>query len=129
MTDLFKDVIPSILQTKNEVITEENEKDYLPFMVNRSLSFHYDCIFYANQMNMLPNTDKLMQYHFYLNSIRSYKRPFRKWLKKESSGDIESVKEYYKYSNEKAIEVLKILTDDDLKIIRKKLDKGGTKKK
>lgn len=123
MADLFKDIIPSILVTKKNVI--DDEKDYVPFIVNKALSFHYDCIMHVNQMNMHPNLDKTLQYQYYLNSIRSYKRPFQKWLKKETIADLELIKQYYFCSTEKAKEALSILTADQIDIIRKKLDRGG----
>lgn len=123
MAELFKDIIPSILQTKDDVLSDEG--DYVPFVVNRALSYHYDCILYANQMNLLPNTDKKMQYHFYLNSIRPYKRPFQKWQKREDADDLEVIKEYYKCSNEKAKEIITILTDAQIAAIKTKIDKGG----
>lgn len=123
MADLFKDIIPSILVTKKNVI--DDEKDYVPFIVNKALSFHYDCIMHVNQMNMHPNLDKTLQYQYYLNSIRSYKRPFQKWLKKETIADLELIKQYYSCSTEKAKEAFSILTAEQLDIIRKKLDRGG----
>lgn len=129
MADLFKDIIPSILQTGKKVITAENEKDYVPYVVNRGLSFHYDCILYVNEMNRLPNTDGLLQYHYLLHSIRKYKRPFQKWQKRVDDDNLDLVKEYYGYSNEKAKDALKLLTKDQLKTIKGKLDKGGTKKR
>ena len=125
MTDLFKDIIPSILQTKNEVITEENEGNYNPFIVNKALSFHRDCALFANEMNKLSNADKLLQYHYLLNRIRGYKRPYQKWYKKETIDNLELVKEYYKYSTEKAKDALLILSEDHLNEIKKKLYKGG----
>ena len=77
-------------------------------------------------MNMNPNIDIILQYQYYLNSIRSYKRPFQKWIKRETIADLDLVKEYYNISTEKAKEALSILTEDQLNIIRKKLDKGGS---
>jgi hypothetical protein len=129
MTDLFKDTIPSILQTKKSVINEENEGDYVPFIVNRALSFHYDCVLLANEMNKLPNTDKLLQYSFLLNSVRGYKRPFQKWQKRETIENLEAVKEYYNYSNDKAKEALTVLSNDQLDEIKKMLFKGGLNEK
>jgi hypothetical protein len=129
MTDLFKEVIPSILQTKKSVINEENERDYVPFVVNKALSFHYDCALFANQMNQLSNLDSLLQYHYMLNSIRGYKRPFQKWQKRETIENLEAVKEYYKYSTEKAKDALLVLSDDHLNEIKIKLDKGGVKRR
>jgi hypothetical protein len=125
MPDLFKEIIPSILQTKQPVITEENEKDYVPFVVNKALSFHRDCVLYANEMNKLPNTNKLLQYQYLLNTIRGYKRPFQKWYKKESIDDLDLIKEYYQYSTEKAKDALLVLSDDQIGEIRKRTNKGG----
>lgn len=125
MTDLFKDTIPSILQTKKSVITEENEGDYVPFVVNKALSFHRDCVLYANEMNKLPNTDRLLQYHYLLNTIRGYKRPYQKWHKKETIEDLEAIKEYFNYSNEKAKDALLVLSNDHIEEIKKRLFKGG----
>lgn len=124
-TDLFKDIIPSIQQTKKVVVTAENERDYVPFVVNRSLSFHNDIVMYANQMNMMPFTDSLLQYHYLLNTVRAYKRPFQKWQKRENIENLDLVKEYYNYSNEKAKEVLSILSDAQIEEIKKNLNKGG----
>lgn len=123
MSDLFKEIIPSILQTKEYVL--ENEKDYVPYVVNRALSYHYDCIIYANEMNRLPNLDKKLQYDYLLNTIRGYRRPYQKWQKREEDSALDAVKEYYGYSNEKAREALSILTDAQIDEIKKKLDKGG----
>jgi hypothetical protein len=127
MTDLFKEVIPSILQTKTPVINQDNERDYIPFVVNRALSQHRDCIMYTNQMNLLPHTDKIMQYHYFLNTIRPYKRPFQKWHKKETVESLDIIKEYYKCSNEKAREISTILSEAQIDDLRNRLDKGGLK--
>lgn len=125
MADLFRDTIPAILQTKQDVITSENESDYVPFVVNKALSYHYDCIMYANEMNRLPNTDKLLQFHYLLNKVRGYRRPFQKWQKRDTIDDLDAVKEYYNYSNEKAKEALAVLSDDQIIEIKKLLNKGG----
>ena len=125
MSDLFKEIIPSILQTKQHVITQDNEKDYVPFVVNRAMSHHYDCVIQANQMNMLAHTDKLLQYHYFLNSIRPYKRPFKKWHKKETVESLNVIKEYYRCSDEKAREISVILSEVQIDELKKRLDKGG----
>ena len=127
MPDIFKDITPSILQNKTPVINQSNENDYVPFVVNRAMSQHYDCVMQANQMNMLPHTDKLLQYHFYLNSIRPYKRPFQKWHKKETVESLSIIKEYYRCSNEKAREIAVILSEVQIDELKKRLDKGGLK--
>jgi Bacteriophage clamp loader A subunit len=128
MPDLFKEVIPSILQTGKSVMQiEQDYKDYKPFLVNRALSYHIDCIHYANDMNLWPNIDKDMQYQYLLNSVRPMKRKFQPWQKANGDKDIECVKLYFGYSNEKAKEALRILTDEQIAEIRIKTDKGGTK--
>jgi len=125
MTDTFKDVIPSILQTKKTVIGPWNEKEYVAFVVNRALSFHYDCVLQANEMNKYPGLPATLQYQYLLNTIRGYKRPFRKWEKRETIDDLEAVKEYYNYSYEKAKEALVLLSNAQKEEIRKAIDKGG----
>ena len=125
MIDLFKDIIPSIQQTKKVVITAENERDYVPFVVNRSLSFHNDIVMFANQMNVLSGADPLLQYHYLLNIVRAYRRPFQKWQKRETIEDLDAVKEYFGYSNEKAKDALSILSNAQIEQIKKNLNKGG----
>lgn len=128
MPDLFKEVVPSILQTKKNVFSDEHEyKDYKAFMVNRALSFHMDCVLYANEMNLYPDLDSDMQYQYLLNTIRPMKRKFQPWQKAEVLKDIECVKQYFGYSNEKAKEALRILTDEQIQEIRIRTDVGGTK--
>jgi hypothetical protein len=129
MPDLFKEVLPSILQTKKNPFKEDYEyKDYTPFVVNRALSYHVDCILYANEMNLYPELDKDMQYSFYLNIIRGMKRKFQPWQKAEVNKDIDSIKEYFGYSNEKARDALKVLTPEQVATIKDKTNKGGVKK-
>ena len=124
MTDIFKDILPSIMQTKKVVVGRWNEKDYPAFVVNRALSFHYDCVLQANEMNKNPGLPASLQYQYLLNTVRGYKRPFRKWEKRETIDDLEAIKEYYNYSNEKAKEALVLLDTAQLETIRKAIDKG-----
>lgn len=129
MADTFKEVIPSILQTKQDVLRDEiDEKSYQPFLVNRGLSYHVDCILHANLMNMSGSLDKKLQYHYLLNSIRPMKRKFQSWQKAEKVDDLECVKLYFGYSNNKAKEALRILSEEQIAEIRRKTDKGGVKK-
>ena len=126
MTDLFKEILPSILQTKKDVL--ENESDYKPFIINRSLSYHMDCILYANQMNINHSLPQKLQYQYLLNTVRPMKRKFEKWQKTSVVKDLECVKEYFGYSDEKAKEALRILSDEDITLIKEKIEKGGVKK-
>ena len=102
------------------------KKDYAPFIINRCLSGHIDCLMYANEMNIYHQLDKDMQYSFYLNSLRKKKR-FSPWIRKDEITDLECVKKYYDYNNEKASQALKILTKEQLTFIKQRLDIGGKK--
>ena len=124
----LKDWLNSINFNKENLIEEDSTliKEYPPFIVNKCLSGHLDCVLFANEMNKYHFLDKDMQYNFYLNILRKKKR-FSPWLRKEKVSDIEYVKQYYGYSNEKASQVLKILSDEQIEFIKQRLDTGGTK--
>jgi hypothetical protein len=129
MADLFKEVIPALLKTKKYVLeTEQDVKDYNPFIVNRALSYNPDCIFYSNEMNLNRELDKELQFQYYLNTIRSMKRDFKPWQKTEISKDLECIKEYFGYSNEKAKQALRILTHEQITLIKERINKGGVSK-
>ena len=129
VADLFKEVVPSILETKKNALKDDVDvKAYEPYMVNRALSFHRDCLPYANQMNMNPWLEKDLQYQYLLNSIRPMKRKFQPWQRAEVDKDLKSVKEFFGYSNQKAKDALKILTDEQIAEIKIRTDKGGVKK-
>ena len=127
MTEL-KDWLNSINFNKKNLIEEDPSeiKNYPPYIINRCLSGHLDCIMYANEMNKYSFLDKDMQYSFYLNTLRKKKR-FSPWLRKDKVTDLQCVKEYYGYSNEKAYQALKILSPKQLDYIKQRLDTGGSK--
>ena len=127
MTEL-KDWLNSINFTKENLVEEDPDiiKEYAPYIVNRCLSGHLDCIMFVNEMNKYHNLDKDMQYSFYLNTLRKKKR-FSPWLRKDKVTDLEIIKRYYGYSNEKALNALKILTTEQIKFIKQRLDTGGMK--
>ena len=86
------DYATAILQTKKQLIVDDlTEREYQPFLVNRALSQHNDCVMYANEMNRRHHLDKKMQNDFLLNTIRSMKRPFAKWAKAEKNDDLECI--------------------------------------
>ena len=122
----LKDWLNSINFNKENLIEEDSTlaKEYPPFIINKCLSGHLDCVLLANEMNRYHFLDKDMQYNFYLNILRKRKR-FSPWVRKEKISDLEFVKKYYGYSNEKAAQVLKILTNEQLLFIKQKLDTGG----
>jgi hypothetical protein len=120
----LKEWLNSINFTKENLL--ENIKDYSPYIINRCLSGHIDCVMYANEMNMHHHLDKDLQYSFYLNSLRKKKR-FSPWIYKDKIEDLEYVKKYYGYSNEKAQQSLNILNKDQIEYIKLKLAVGGLK--
>ena len=124
----LKDWLNSINTNKNNLIDEDIdlEKKYPSYIVNRCLSGHIDAVMFANEMNKHPNLSKKLQYDFFLNSLRKRKR-YSPWLRKEQIENLELVKKYYGYSNEKAKQVLHILTREQLSFIRDRLDTGGKK--
>ena len=125
----LKDYLNALNFTKKNLMDSEDklwQKKYPSFIVNKILSGFQDTVMLVNEMNRNHFVDKDMQFHFLLNSIRSKKR-FSPFLRANKLKDIECVKEYYGYSNDKAKSALDILTNDQIKLIKEKLYKGGTK--
>ena len=124
----LKDWLNSINQNKTHLMEEDetSKKDYPPYIVNKCLSGHIDCLMYANEMNMNHSLDKKLQYDFLINIVRIKKR-YSPWIRKDKIKDLDVVKSYYKYSDEKAEQALKILTQDQINFIKNKLETGGIK--
>jgi hypothetical protein len=120
----LKDWLNSINFTKEDL--SENIQEYSPYIINHCLSGNIDCIMYANEMNINHHLDKDLQYSFYLNSLRKRKR-FSPWLRKDKIKDLECIKQYYGYSNEKASQALKILNKEQINFIKQRLETGGMK--
>jgi len=126
----LKDYLNAINHTKERLLDSEDEeweKKYPPFIVNKCVYPFQDTIMLVNEINQLPHLDKKLQFDFLLNSVRSRKR-FTPWLKANKLDNLEDVKEYYNYSNEKAKQALDILTDEQIATIKQKLNKGGVRK-
>ena len=126
MTIELKDWLNSINLNKNNIIKEDpyTERKYAPFIINKCMSGHLDTVLLANEMNMNHSLSKSLQYDFFLNSVRKKKR-FSPWLRKDKIKNLDVVKQYYGYSNEKAAQVLRILTSEQIAFIRSKLEIGG----
>jgi hypothetical protein len=123
------DFINAIMQSKKQLIVdEETEKEYVPFIINRGLSYHRDCVLYANEMNRHHFIDKKLQHDFLINSIRSKKRPFVKWAKPEKSDDLECIKTVYEFSESKAREAARILSKEQIQQLKEKTQTGGLRK-
>ena len=123
----LKDYLKAINQSKEKLMDgddEEWEKKYPPFIVNKCLSPFPDTIQLVNEMNQLPHLDKKLQFDFLINSLRPRKR-FQPWMKAKKLDNLEYVKEFYGYNNEKAKVALDILTDEQISAIKQKMNKGG----
>ena len=126
MTYELKDWLNSINMNKKNLLDDDPTAKYPAYIVNRCMSGHLDTVLFANEMNKVPNLDPKLQYSFLLNSVRKRKR-FSPWLRKDEIRDLDLVKRYYGYSNEKAKQALKILTKKQLNFIKSKFDTGGAK--
>jgi hypothetical protein len=123
----LKDYLNAINHEKKNLMDTDDEmweKKYPAFIVNKCIAPFPDTIFLVNEMNLNNHIDKKLQFDFLLNSIRTRKR-YTPWLKASKQKDIEYVKEYYGYNNEKAKSALKILSDEQIKTIKDSLNKGG----
>jgi len=130
MTSPF-DYINAISHSKKDLIQDSEdpvraEKEYNAYLVNKGLSYFIDTVLFANEMNSHHHLDAKLQNDYLINTIRPKKR-FAKWVKKLSEDDLELVKLYYGYNDEKARQALSILSDDQLTLIKKKQEKGGIK--
>ena len=129
MTYELKDYLNAINHEKKNLMDTDDEmweKKYSPFIINKCLAPFPDTIMLVNEMNVNSHLDHKLQFDFFLNSIRSRKR-YTPWMKANKSKNLEYVKEYYNYSNEKAQSALDILNDDQIAKIKEKLNKGGKK--
>ena len=123
----LKDCLNAINYTKESLLDSDDEqweKKYYPFIVNKCVAPFPDTVMLVNEINQLPHLDKRLQFDFLINSLRPRKR-FTPWLKAKKLENLEYVKEYYGYNNEKAKEALDLLNDEQISAIKTKLDKGG----
>ena len=127
MTEL-KDWLNSINFSKENILEDDPSviKEYNPFVINRLLSGEIDSVLYTNEMNINNHLDKDLQYSFYLNSLRKRKR-YSPWIRKDTTKDLDYVKSYYGYNNEKAEQALKILNQTQIDFIKQRLETGEKK--
>jgi hypothetical protein len=128
MIKVFDYVNEIMYGKKNLMTSEENEKEYIPFLVNRALSYHFDTILYANEMNRRHFLDKKLQNDFFINTVRSKKRPYVKWAKSEKNESLGYIKKAYGFSDSKAIEALRLLTVEQIQQLKEQTDIGGLRK-
>lgn len=117
--------VNAINLTKKDIMVDDiAEKAYTPFLINRSLSYFNDTVLFANEMNRYHHLDHRLQFDFFINIIRKKKR-FSKWIKPQEIENLELIKEYYGYSNEKAKSVLSLLNNDQIEELKQRIYKGG----
>lgn len=104
----LSEILKNINETKDLSLLKEQDKDYLPFIVNRCLSMHMDAILHVNTLNMRPNMPKRMQHDFLVVSLRARKR-FAKLPKKTENSFVQAIQEYFNISEEKAKDLVPIL--------------------
>lgn len=109
-------------------ISPDAERDYVPFVVNRGLSFSADTILYANEMNCKPLTDKRMQYDYLYSSVRKRRR-YDKWVKPSEMDDelVEAVMLRYQVGRKRAMEYIRLLDDASLDALKRV--RGGSNAK
>ena len=123
----LSDYLNAINHSKKSLMDTDDEtaeKEYAPFVINRCLSYFIDTILHVNQINEFPNTDKKMQFDYLQNALRKRKR-FSKWQKKQIIENLEIVKNYYGYSDQKATEIIDLLSDENIEEMRIYLSGGG----
>ena len=123
----LKDYLNAINHTKERLLDSEDEqweKKYAPFIVNKCVAPFPDTLMLVNEINQLHHLDKKLQFDFLLNSLRTRKR-YTPWMKAKKLKNLEYVKEYYGYNNEKAKSALNLLNDEQIKTIKDSLNKGG----
>ena len=128
----LKDYLNAINYSKEALLDSEDQewtKKYAPFIINRCVSMHYDTVMNANEMNGFHFLSKPMQFHYLINSILKKKRFGGKWISQTKLKDMDIVKEYYGFSNNKAKEALNLLSKDQIESIKTNLSKGGRKRK
>lgn len=118
------DFLKDLAEQKKDILSEENESQYSPYMINRFMSMNQTTIMYANEMNTRHFLPKRLQYDYYLHSLKKERR-FFKYVKEDEQDNLDLIKEYFGYSKSRAKEALSILSDDDIEYMKNKLNKGG----
>jgi len=117
--------LKAINETKKDIMVDDiAEKEYNAFLINRGLSFFKDTILYANEMNVHHHLDNRVQFDFFINIIRKKKR-WSKWIKADDVANLELIKEYYGYSNEKAKSALTLMSNEQIEQLKMRINKGG----
>ena len=119
------DFVKSVSSDKKDIMVDEiEEKSYAPFLTNKALSYHQDSVFFSNEMNIRHSTENRLQYLFFLNTLRKRQR-FSQWQKPYVSKKLDVIKEYYQISTKQAKDYMSILSDSDVRKMKKRMKTGG----
>jgi hypothetical protein len=119
------DFVKSVSSDKKDIMVDEiEEKAYAPFLTNKALSYHQDSVFFSNEMNIRHGTENRLQYLFFLNTLRKRQR-FSKWQKPYTSKKLDVIKQYYDISTKEAKDYMSILSDSDVRNMKKRMKTGG----
>ena len=117
--------LKAINESKKDIMVDDlSEKEYNPFIINKGLSYFKDTVLYANEMNKNHTLDHRLQFDFLINIIRKKKR-WSKWIKADEVANLELIKEYYGYSNEKAKSALTLMSNEQIEQLKMRIYKGG----
>ncbi len=111
------------INAKSAIDTSSLDKDYVPYIVNKAMSYYPDTIGVANLLNECWSMPKRAQFDVYMQAVRQ-KRRYTPWIKPDRSADIQIISDFYKYSRAKAEEALDILTSDQIAELKKLLKDG-----
>tara|TARA_Y100000389_G_scaffold11938_1_gene10867 strand:+ start:407 stop:799 length:393 start_codon:yes stop_codon:yes gene_type:complete len=119
------DFVKSVSSDKKNIMFDEiEEKSYAPFLTNKALSYHQDSVFFSNEMNIRHGTENRLQYLFFLNTLRKRQR-FSKWQKPYTSKKLDVIKQYYEISTKEAKDYMSVLSDSDVRNMKKRMKTGG----
>ena len=119
------DFVKSVSSEKKDIMVDDiEEKSYAPFLTNKALSYHQDSVFFSNEMNIRHGTENRLQYLFFLNTLRKRQR-FSKWQKPYTSKKLDVIKQYYDISTKEAKDYMSILSDSDVRNMKKRMKTGG----
>jgi hypothetical protein len=119
------DFVKSVSYDKKDIMVDNvEEKAYAPFLINKSLSYHQDSLFFTNEMNCRHGLDHRLQYLFLLNTLRKRQR-FSQWSKPYVSKKLDTIKDYYQISTLKAKEYMEVLSDKEVRELKKRMKTGG----
>jgi hypothetical protein len=111
----------------------EIDGDYSQWRTNNILSNYRQTILYANEMNINYDVPDQMHYdrlYYGIRKQKMYSKPETKEEKKarEKQEELHDlISNYYKYNAVRTKEALKVLTAEQIEIIRNKNNKGGVK--